>query len=48
MVDGNDLYGDGANIAARLEAIADPGGIMISGTAYDHIRQGSGWQGAIS
>jgi TolB-like protein/Flp pilus assembly protein TadD len=38
MVDGDDLYGDGVNIAARLEAIADPGGIMVSGTAYDHIK----------
>src|SRR5262249_6117591 len=38
MVEGNDLYGDGVNIAARLEAIADPGAILLSGTAYDHIK----------
>src|SRR5262245_49890934 len=38
MVEGSDLYGDGVNIAARLEAIAEPGGIMVSGTAYDHIK----------
>jgi adenylate cyclase len=38
MVEGSDLYGDGVNIAARLEGIADPGGIAISGTAFDHVR----------
>jgi adenylate cyclase len=38
IVEGTDLYGDGVNIAARLEAIADPGGIYISGTAFDHVR----------
>jgi class 3 adenylate cyclase len=38
MVEGGDLYGDGVNIAARLEAIAEPGGIVVSGTAYDHIK----------
>jgi TolB-like protein len=36
IVDGNDIYGDGVNIAARLEAMAEPGGICISGTAFDH------------
>ena len=38
MVDGSDLYGDGVNIAARLEAIADPGSILVSSTAHDHVR----------
>jgi adenylate cyclase len=38
VVEGSDLYGDGVNIAARLEAIADPGGIIVSGTAFDHIK----------
>ncbi len=32
------IYGDGVNIAARLQAIADPGGICLSGTAYDQIK----------
>ena len=36
-VDG-DLYGDGVNIAARLQAMADPGSMCISGTAYDHLQ----------
>ena len=34
MVDDDDLYGDGVNIAARLESLAAPGGIMVSETAY--------------
>jgi len=38
MVEGTDLYGDGVNIAVRLEAIAEPGGIIVSGTAYDHLK----------
>jgi adenylate cyclase len=33
-----DLYGDGVNIAARLEQLAEPGGIVVSGTAYDHLQ----------
>ena len=32
------IYGDGVNIAARLEGLAEPGGICLSGTAYDHVK----------
>ncbi len=35
--EGDRIYGDGVNIAARLEGIADPGGICVSRTAFDHI-----------
>ena len=33
----NDVYGDGVNVAARLESICDPGGVMVSGTVYDQL-----------
>ena len=38
IVDGNDIFGDGVNVAARLEAIAEPGGLFISRQVYDQIQ----------
>jgi TolB-like protein len=37
IVQGDNLFGDAVNIAARLEALAEPGGICVSGTVQDHI-----------
>ena len=38
MVEGDDLYGEGVNVAARLEAQAEPGGIAIARSVYDQVR----------
>jgi adenylate cyclase len=37
MVEGGDLYGDGVNIAARLESLSEPGGLCISGSVFEHV-----------
>jgi TolB-like protein/class 3 adenylate cyclase len=37
IVEDDDIHGDGVNVAARLEALAEPGGICVSGTVRDHI-----------
>jgi TolB-like protein/Tfp pilus assembly protein PilF len=38
LVEGDDIVGDGVNIAARLEGICDPGGIFVSSSAFDQVR----------
>jgi len=38
IVEGEDIHGDSVNIAARIQALAEPGGIVISGTAYDQLK----------
>ena len=38
VIDGDDIHGDGVNVAARLEALAQPGGICVSGKVYEEIR----------
>ncbi|HSE73273.1 MAG TPA: adenylate/guanylate cyclase domain-containing protein, partial [Dongiaceae bacterium] len=39
IVEGNDLYGDGVNVAARLEQLADSGGICVSQNVYDQVKR---------
>jgi adenylate cyclase len=38
LIEGDDILGDGVNIAARLEGLCEPGGVLISGAAHEHIR----------
>lgn len=39
IVEGSDIYGDGVNVAARLEALADPGGICLSGAIHQQVER---------
>lgn len=39
VLDGNDIYGEGVNIAARLESLAEPGGVCISGAVFEQVRK---------
>jgi adenylate cyclase len=38
IIEGGDIYGDGVNIADRIQGLADHGGIALSGAAYDHVK----------
>jgi adenylate cyclase len=38
IVEEHDIFGDGVNVAARLEALAEPGGICVSGVVRDQVR----------
>ena len=38
VIDGDDIHGDGVNVAARLEGLAEPGGLCVSGPVYDQVR----------
>ena len=38
IIEGDDIFGDGVNIAARVEGECEPGGVCLSGNAFDHVR----------
>src|SRR5271169_3125520 len=38
LIEGDDILGDGVNIAARLEGVCEPGGVLVSSSAFDQVR----------
>ena len=38
LIEGDDILGDRVNVAVRLESICEHGGILVSGSVYDHVR----------
>jgi adenylate cyclase len=44
IIDGDDIFGEGVNVAARLQALADPGGIMVSRVVHDQVQDKLGFE----
>src|SRR3974390_817773 len=43
IIDGDDIFGDGVNVAARVESECEPGGVCLSGSAFDQVRDKTGF-----
>src|SRR6516165_1093049 len=44
IIEGNDIFGDGVNVAARVESECEPGGVCLSGSAFDQVRDKTGFE----
>jgi adenylate cyclase len=44
IIDGDDIFGDGVNVAARVESECEPGGVCLSGSAFDQVRDKTGYE----